>query len=504
VLKLKNINIEEDKIKELKKSKKFKRRMNLNKDDIIKEIALLKPNLERNYLIKLKKLELVQIWFSLEVKGEKNTTVRRQGRRKRVFEQEINKETLYIDNIEKSKYLEVHGFKFLKKNQHYTPKFEEVYKDWGAENLSQFFRTYVDFWYSNNGWNGYNLGDTFGSFISDSEKSKVYNRLPLSSFKFEEYCKSLIDRNKELKVYKNFTIIKERRVRKGYCSNLGCNPAICDFIFKYKVEYVRKYAQFYYTVYLKGNHDPNFIIGESKKYYMSFDTKSILNDGILNHLSTDKIIEENDMFRTDKTNVYNEKNYKITPTEIKNKRYRNKLNINGSYKQSFDKAVKAFSKRSFKYLRLIFYDEKNLTMTFMVYDKELFSKFKNINQIYIDATFKTKFMGCAHYNVLVFAVNIPGSLRTIPIAFTISFKGRSHEYQLTWKSFKRVIEKHICLDYFSLISDLGSAERKFSNIEEEPLRLLKYILCWFHTFQKCFLPRITNFQNKNLIPKYMT
>jgi hypothetical protein len=71
VLKLKNINIEEDKIKELKKSKTFKRRMNLNKDDIIKEIALLKPNLERNYLIKLKKLELVQIWFSLEVKGEK-------------------------------------------------------------------------------------------------------------------------------------------------------------------------------------------------------------------------------------------------------------------------------------------------------------------------------------------------------------------------------------------------------------------------------------------------
>jgi hypothetical protein len=62
----------------------------------------------------------------------------------------------------------------LKKNQHYTPKFEEVYKDWGAENLSQFFRTYVDFWYSNNGWNGYTLGDTFGSFISDSEKSKVY------------------------------------------------------------------------------------------------------------------------------------------------------------------------------------------------------------------------------------------------------------------------------------------------------------------------------------------
>jgi hypothetical protein len=51
-----------------------------------------------------------------------------------------------------------------------------------------------------------------------------------------------------------------------------------------------------------------------------------------------------------------------------------------------------------------------------------------------------------------------------------------------------------------LISDLGSAERKFENIEEESLRILKYILCWFHTFQKCFLPRITNVQNKNLIP----
>jgi hypothetical protein len=139
----------------------------------------------------------------------------------------------------------------------------------------------------------------------------------------------------------------------------------------------------------------------------------------LDGLSTTDILENNSNFRKDKINVYNETNYKLTDIIIKNKRHNNKLKENGTYKSTFEKGVEAFKKQSFQYLKLIFYDRKNLTMTFLVYDRELYSKFKNINQIYIDGTFKTKFLGFSNYNVLVFEFNIPGSLRTIHIAFTI-------------------------------------------------------------------------------------
>jgi hypothetical protein len=295
-------------------------------------------------------------------------------------------------------------------------------------------------------------------------------------------------RHLKVKNLDNFNIITSRGTRNGYCANIGCRRDVCNFIFKYKVDYSSKYSKFYYTLFTNGGHDINFKIGGSKLYYLSYDTKSFLNDGILEGLSTTDILDNNSTFRKGKINVYNEINYKLSDLVIKNRRYHNQLKKNGTYKATFEKGVLSFKKRSFKYLRLIYYDEENLNTTFLVYDNVLYSKFKDINQIYIDGTFKKKFF---------FSVNVPGSLRTIPISFTI-FKGRAVEYQLTWKSFKKVLEKNLCLDYCSLISDLGSAERKFCIIEPS-LRLLKYVLCWFHTFNKFFLPRIRRVKNKNII-----
>lgn len=49
-----------------------------------------------------------------------------------------------------------------------------------------------------------------------------------------------------------------------------------------------------------------------------------------------------------------------------------------------------------------------------------------------------------------------------------------------------------------MILIIGSAERKFYNIQKKNA-FLKYILCWFHTLNQCFIPRIKKLKNKSLI-----
>jgi hypothetical protein len=499
ILDIKNIHcrIPKEKFKEITTSAKFRRFMRLSKKELVQEVLKKNQNLVRDDMMKLPKKELVFILFKF---NDTDKIPKKRGRKGNVYRKPENPANIEYLNESISKELGTMGFESTGiKSERDSLNFQRIFSCWGAGRFIIFFRTFILFWYSNNGWNGCSLGAEVAQHFSESQKNKLLNRLPLSSFKFESFCKSVISTNKSLREFEKITIIKDRGTRKGFCGNIGCDPKICTFIFKYNVYYSSKYEQFKYGLSVKGQHDKNFTIGKSKLNYLSFDTKSILNDGVLDSLTTTALLRLNRDFREGKQNIHNKNEYILTPEIIKNKRYRNKLKNNGTYKTTFDKAVKSFKVRSFKHLRLIFYDEKNLSLTFLVYCKELFSKFKNINQIYIDGTFKTKFLGNAHYCVLVFAVNIPGCLRTIPLAFTISFRGRSIEYGLTWKSFKRVIGKKICLDYCSLISDLGSSERKFAKIEES-LVILKYTLCWFHTFIKCFLPKIKRCQNKNLIP----
>jgi hypothetical protein len=61
------------------------------------------------------------------------------------------------------------------------------------------------------------------------------------------------------------------------------------------------------------------------------------------------------------------------PGVIKNKKYRSKLRINGYYLSTFRRAGEEFKKNKFKYLRHIYLSEKNLSMTFLVYNRDLYS-----------------------------------------------------------------------------------------------------------------------------------
>jgi hypothetical protein len=161
---------------------------------------------------------------------------------------------------------ECSGINLKHKNKNGTG-FKEIFKCWGIARFQEFLRIFVMFWYSNNGWNGYNFGSIFKGCISDSDKSKLLNRLPLDSFKFEKFCKDLITSNGCLE------LITSRGTRKGYFFNVGCRCDVCHFILKYKVSYSSKYSQFYYKLSTNGMHDINFKIGGSKLYYLSYDSK---------------------------------------------------------------------------------------------------------------------------------------------------------------------------------------------------------------------------------------
>ena len=134
-----------------------------------------------------------------------------------------------------------------------------------------------------------------------------------------------------------------------------------------------------------------------------------------------------------------------------------KKNEFGTYRRAFLDIADLIKRKSFDYIKLSKIDNENLTLTFIVYHEAIYSD-KKVNQVYIDGTFKTKFMcKVVNYNVLVFAKNLPTSLKTVPIAFTISFDGTNERYLDSYGSLEKLWDKlKVDASRLSLLSDLGN------------------------------------------------
>jgi hypothetical protein len=103
--------------------------------------------------------------------------------------------------------------------------------------------------------------------------------------------------------------------------------------------------------------------------------------------------------------------------------------------------------------------------------------------------------------VLVFAINLPESLRIILVGITISFKNNADVYEKIWERLKLLLKRMgIKTGLFSLISDMGSSELSFiSNADN----FFKSVFCWFHVLIKAFIPIIyklhPSLRNVNII-----
>jgi hypothetical protein len=246
-------------------------------------------------------------------------------------------------------------------------KFKEV------SGISKFHEVFIDhvlLWYSNNGWNTPTLGKIFDG-VSKDEQSSLKDNLPNSSLNFEKKSRSLLEKILKNDEYFGDLDICERSTRKWFFTNQCCSKNGCSFIKKYKVTYNKRFNKFTYTIGCKGKHE-NLIIGKSRKSKISMIATCVLNDNL--GAPRSQIINVMNKSINLKKNKYN-RDLMVFPTgKIKNKKYYKRYSKNGNYLNSFIKLSKLFEDRSFKYLKLIHVDEKELELIFLVWDKEIYPR----------------------------------------------------------------------------------------------------------------------------------
>lgn len=336
-----------------------------------------------------------------------------------------------------------------------------------------------------NGWNQEIVSEIISNNLEEDFLKELSQNLPHRSLKFESIILPIL-KGLKLEISETEPLFT-KWTRKCFCLNLGCkqNYSRCDFIIKYKVYYIKKFNCFKYEVYIKGGHD-NYLIGEGLKNSKSVFAKSVVNhfvkEGLKNKDISNKLYDISKPF----LNPFTKDLLLFERKKINGKRYYQKKVENGIYEDCFRKAYEFFKKKQFSNLRMVKFDEKNLTIIFINNSIENYD-LKKINQAYIDGTFKTKFWLNSHYNLLAIAVNLPGSLNTIPLIISIGFKGRSIEYLNAWKILRILLIKvNVNVDQINLISDVGSSEIAASKKME-----IKFsFYCWFHVLNKIFIPKL--------------
>ena len=125
--------------------------------------------------------------------------------------------------------------------------------------------------------------------------------------------------------------------------------------------------------------------------------------------------------------------YVLPPRRLTNFRNKYFTKENGMYIDSFCFAAKKLKENFYKHLVLLAFDPEELFLCFLVNESSLWN-IKYLLELYLDGTFKTRYWRNSHYSILVFATNFRTTLRTIPIAFCISFNATSDRYSFMWKN----------------------------------------------------------------------
>jgi hypothetical protein len=168
------------------------------------------------------------------------------------------------------------------------------------------------------------------------------------------------------------------------------------------MNYWKKY--FKYEIWIKGGHSDKFILAD-KLIKPSLASKSVLNHGLHQGFSNEKIVRMNKKHCLSNNTTGVLGGLKLKPRDINNSRYYKNKTGAGTFKEGFEKVMDNFNNGQYKYLRVYDHDPLNLIISIFVKCKD-FKFIKRIYQFYLDGTFKI--------------INIPESLRNIPIAINIS------------------------------------------------------------------------------------
>ena len=373
------------------------------------------------------------------------------------------------------------SYLFEKNEGNFFQLIETVY---GIQNYYSAINRLICLWYNNNGWNQ----ERFNNFFLKYDELNVIelkDYLPNKSNEFE--IKFLKKFGNEDIYNENEVLIFSKWTRKGFCLNIGCKQEYsnCTFVWMYKVYFLPKYKSFKYEILIKGSHD-NFLIGEGSKYAKSILSKSLMKDLIKENKSTKDIKKSIRETIKPFENEFNKELNTIGRKTINMKKYNESKKQYGIYENCFNKAYDFFQNYSFKNLYLINYDKNELNLIFININEEVYKDLV-LNTMYIDGTFKTKFWKGSHYHMLVIAINMKESLVTMPIAFSIGFRGKSIDYLKLWNALKVILKKfNVKFSNLRGVSDLGKSELCAFN----EMDLLNSFYCWWHTLEKCFILNI--------------
>lgn len=508
LLKKREIKVLEKEIRDIQRKssihlKKFEMRNNIHKYKEFKLVELIDMIVRKSKeyseesLILITREELIQILLDLKTEKKRCGRPKKQKFLENLTANEVAKTNrLNISNMRK-KYILRDCLKTFE--GYYFQKYQIFYS---SKRLQSCFSNNLLFSFCN-GWNSPIFMGPFAN-LDPIWKKKIGLDLPSHSFNFEKIFTECVEQNLKLKselMMLGKVPVLKRWTKKGYCLNRGCMrlESKCSFVTKYDISYIYRENVFIYILSAKGGHDKMFMLEAPKSTKLSMKSKLIIKDGLEGGLNNKKIIKNNKLACRVHRSLGMGSMYKIAPRTISSMRYYEKQKIWGKYKDGFNKILNDFG--NMRNLELVSLDPHNLNMTCLLKDKKIFSE--NIFQMYCDGTFKTKFWMNAHYNVLVFAINLPESLRTIPIGFTISFKNTSDVYEKLWEKLAKMFKRMgVDISYLCMISDMGSAELKFI---KKIRNLFNQVYCWFHVLKQTFIPRLwKETKDKTLIESVKT
>lgn len=290
----------------------------------------------------------------------------------------------------------------------------DKYTDWCIINdynlFPRLFDNYLLLFYNNLNYSGVAFGEV-NDLLDESEIYKLKKELPHVSGNLPKgllnlkhlflVFRDIICKNQKIKLFlkekNDFCLVVQKNIKKG-CGNVFCGGK-CDFVWRYLIFYHYGEDKFKILIQVKGGHTENFKayvpcynelpVSVATKWKIREDDFKFKKD--LNGFRGD--LEECSNNLTFATNILSKK-------QIYNRRYQISKSKYNTFENSCQEVVKRIEEGEFPYFNVYQFDINEKYLSIIVLPDEHLKK--DIEVVYFDGTFKTKYLRGLNVPILYF------------------------------------------------------------------------------------------------------
>lgn len=379
----------------------------------------------------------------------------------------------------------------------------DVFTNWGDDykkfkiikqikNFPKLYERNLAFIYCNNDWSGVFWNEELAHLFSHNERMEIKDNLPHRTPLCEKVFSKILGRREHLRKF--FEDHKQEKVpiltkyTKNPCKNIWCLK--CTWRMRYMLIWNNGRSCFYIKVDIKGKHDPNF-----KAYVARKDEFPLTIAYRWLCFSKDDFKGSVRDFRPFAVQKFKE-NFLMTSSYIQererihSKRSRMKTDESGTYKDGLNSIICLLENKQYPRFKLWKREEDSAWLCVIIdHKKNIFPD--EIQVIYFDGTFKSKYLNSLHYNIL-FMATVDKFGRLIFLGFCFSFSNTHDEWVQLYDGISTYYNNlGINFRRTSHISDMGSGELKFAKVK----KLKRHYWCWFHV-SEIFEPFVSRHAKK--------